>query len=403
MTLYTLSNKLPVKVADGIDQVPLMIVNRDLTNQVVYGDQTIANLNQNTLAVIDPLGSVSLDGTDDIWLLAVSGAPTVDVVPGGTNWSPSPAAIAAQINALGLATSANQASQITQGGTVITNTGTTATNVAGLTVGGSPGGVPMLRGTDNLGNGTAQSLAAGATVTLLNSIAITKASFEGVFKLNLPSAAGTIPFVELSILWQDSNTGLQVGQKLYVLTAGNGPTAALFSYISGPCRGNQITLTMRNFDPAQILTYTWAFNQTAHVYLTDKLLQPIYSGVAAPITYINPAGDPRKGLLAQSSAVIAATATQTRLCAASNSKIDILVDNNGQANAVSFQLATPSSLAAVYNEQAFPVSVYRANVAAGNTSLVEWQMPNGPVVVNVTNTGASGNVTPSWAILLKDT
>lgn len=399
MTLSTLAIGQPLLVVRNGDPAT-MIVNRDLINTVAYGSQDITAANLNALGIIDPLGTVTVDGTQDIYVLPLSGTPVVDVVPGASGWVASPAQIAAQISALGLATAGNQSSQIVQGSSLISNTGQTSTNVANLTTGGNPGGIPILRGTDNFGTATGQTIAASTNATLINGTAITKPGFEAVFQLNLPAAAGTVPFAILQIAWQDSNTGLQVGLKQYILTSGNGPTNMLTYYISGPCRGNQIVLKLRNQDPAQTLTVTWAFNQTSHVYLTDRLLQPTYAATA-PITFTNPNGNPSKGLLLSSAPSIGPNANTIRLCAASNAKVKVNVDNTVQLNSCALQINTPSSTG-LYDEASPPTSLLKMTAAAGAQTFTEWQMPGGATTVQIFNQGATNTITPNVSITLME-
>lgn len=386
-----------------------LLVNNDITNQFFIGnDPGVQSI------PVPPLGSISLGNSQkDIWISTGGVAITIQglLFPSGTQWTPSPAQVAAQINALGLAkevtqqsgntllgtSNTNTANTVTNTGTTVTNTGQTATNVANLTVGGTPGGVPPLRGTDNLGNATALALTANTTATLLNAVNITKPSFEAVIQLNMPAAAGTVPFAALLLKWTDSNTGLLVGQKNYEITAGNGPANVLTFYLSGPCRGNQITLQIRPQDPAQAMTLTWAFNQTSHIYTIDRLLQPSYAATA-PITFQNPGGDPSKGLLASVSAAIGPSSSITRLLAASNAKIKVMVDNTVQVNSCAIQINTPSSVVALYSEAAAPTSLFKATAAAGAQSASEWQLPNGATTLQIFNQGAANNITPNVTI-----
>lgn len=406
----------------------VLLVNNDITNQMFVGnDPGTQNI------PIPALGSLALaDTRKDVWIS--TGGANVSLqallLPSGTQWTPSPAQVAAQINALGLATSANQGTQITAANTgnaslatTVTNTANTASNVStvnttlgspsqsqdvkNLTTGGNPGGIPVLRGTDNLGSGSAQSLTANATATLIASANITKPGFEAIFKLNLPASAGTVPFATINVLWQDSNTGLQVGQKSYVITAGNGPTNALTFYLSGPCRGNQIVLTITNNDPAQIMTLTWAFNQTAHTYIVDRLLQAGYSA-ANPIGYSNPGGAPTKGLLFSANPSIGPNTNITRLCAASNARVLINVDDSGQANGWALEILGPVSSAGpvssplLYGEGSTSVTMLKLNGAAGTFSQTQFQMPSGPVLLNMHNTAANNTISLGVSILIED-
>src|SRR5712691_3310916 len=285
-----------------VQNTSFMLVNPDITNPIFIGNDPGSQL-----ISVPALGSVTLDASKhDIWVSTNGGNYTVNayLMPNGSNWVPSPAQVAAQINALGLAkdttvqttntTLGSPAQNATVSGLAggsssiasdMLNANKAVTTeisslIANGVTGGTPGGVPVLRGTVQLGSASAQSLAAGGTVTLLNNVNISKPSFEAVFKLNLPAAVGISPFAILGVGWQDAVTGLQVGFKQYVLTAGNGPTNALTFYLSGPCRGNQIVLTLQNLDGTQILTYSWLFNVISHIYTIDRLLQPSFATTA---------------------------------------------------------------------------------------------------------------------------
>jgi hypothetical protein len=394
MLTQIFSQSRPVRLVVAGDG-PTLIVNRDLTNAVLYGGQDIASGNINTYAVIDPLGSITVDGTSDLWFIPNSGSPTLDVVQGASFWAPSPAQVATQINALGLAKDTTlQTTNVNTTGiakdssvnTINTTLGIPAQtgDVTGLTV----NGIPPLRGTVQLGQASAQTLAASGTATLLNNVNINKPSFESVFKLNLPAASGTVPFAILGVGWQDAVTGLQVGFKQYALSSGNGPSNAITYYLSGPCRGNQLVLTLQNLDAAQTLTYSWLFNITSHAYAFDKLLQPSYAATG-PNGFGSPAGNPSKGLLFASSPNIGANGNVIRLCAASNAKCKICVDDSGQLNSWAVTITDPASLynAAASNE------FYKFNGAAGSIFNGEIQMPNGPVLVTMFNTAATNAIT----------
>jgi hypothetical protein len=405
-----------------------MLVNPDITNNIFIGNDPGSQL-----IAVPALGSLSLNAKDhDIWV-STNGANYIVnayLMPGGSNWVPSPAQVAAQINALGLATAANQGTQIGHESNTATNTNFTQlflgggfasalTSVAGTTIsddmknaqkgvtteisaliatgnaGGAPGGVPVLRGTANLGTASASTLNGNTTATLLSTVTVTKPSFEAIFQLNLPAAAGALPFASLVVQWTDSNTGLTVGQKTYILATGNGAGNALTYYLSGPCRGNQITLTLQNLETIQTLTYTWAFNQTSHVYTIDRLLQPSFPGTA-PIGFTYAAGNPAKGALFLSQPSIGPNGTVTRLTAAHNAKAKISIDNGAQANGCAVVLQDPNN---VYNSAATNQSFARVVAAAGQQLNQEIQFPNGPLLVNMINQAGTNTITPSVAII----
>lgn len=413
-------SKTPVRIQTYLVQnQSFMLVNPDIVNNIFIGNDPSSQI-----ISVPPLGSITLDaGKHDVWVSTNGGNYTVQafLMPNGSNWVPSPAQVAAQIDALGLAKETTQQTGNTlignvnstlgtpaQDGTVSgvnttlvfgtnpkldtsnTNTNNTNTSVQNLTTGGTPGGIPPLRGTDNLGNGTNTTLTANASSTLLSNINITKPSFEAV--LSLSNGTGSIPFAVLELDWSDSVTGLIVGVKKYVLPCGPAGTPITF-YISGPVRGNQVSVKIANRDPAQAMTLSWAVNQTSHSYVIDKLLQ---SNLVNPNGFTFGAGNPIKGLLFASKPTIAANGTVTRLIAASNAKCKIGIDDGAQANGVNCILYTPSSTT-LYDEAAANQVLYRINVAAGAGSTNEIQMPNGPLLIDMINQGAS-SIIPSVTI-----
>lgn len=405
-----------------------MLVNPDITNNIFIGNDPGSQL-----IAVPALGSVTLDATKhDVWVSTNGASYTVNayLMPNGSNWVPSPAQVAAQINALGLAkdttlqttnTNTNNIANNTTGVAKDSTVNTVATNTTGVakdtsintvnTTLGTPAqsgdvtglttnGIPPLRGTNNLGNATGQSIATGVNAILINTANINKPGYEAVFSLNLPAGVGTRPFAILQLFWTDSNTGLTVGLKQFIITAGNGPANAVTCYLSGPCRGDQITVQLRNQDPAQTLTVTWAFNQTSHTYLADRLLQPLYPA-SAPITFTNPNGNPSKGLLLSTNPTIAASSNTIRLCAAYNGKVKVSLDNTVQANSCALQINTPQS-PALYEEINPPQSLLKLTAAAGAQSQADWNMPNGATTVQIFNQGTTNSIAPNVAITIAE-
>jgi hypothetical protein len=89
----------------------VMLINYDLVNPVYYG--TDPGVNPDTGLQLQALGSFTVTTSSDVWLVSAGPAVDVGVVPGGTQWAPSPALVAAQISALGLATQTWQETQNT--------------------------------------------------------------------------------------------------------------------------------------------------------------------------------------------------------------------------------------------------------------------------------------------------
>lgn len=415
--------KTPVRIQSLLIQNDtVMLVNPDITNNIFIGNDPGSQI-----IPIPALGSVTLDTKKhDLWVSTNGGNFSVSafLMPNGSNWVPSPAQVAAQINALGLAKDTTLQTTNTNTNNIATNTtgvakDATVTGVAkdtsvltvnttlgtptqrvdvqNLTQGGTPGGIPVLRGTDNLGSGNAQNIPANSTTTLIAATNITKPSFEAVLQLSMPTNSGSIPFAIIQVAWQDSNTGLQVGQKSYIMPAGNGLANVITCYLSGPCRGNQIVLNISNQDPAVAMTLTWAFNQTSHIYAFDKYLQATYPPFP-PFNQTQGGGNPSKGLLFSSKPTVNGPAgtTVTRMTGASNAKCKFSLDLGGQPNGLNVTLTTPGGVT-LYDEVITGQVLYRINGTTGAGTTIELQMPNGPLNVNMINQGASA-VSPSVTI-----
>lgn len=82
---------------------PVLLVNRDVSAQVILSDIEGGDPGGQSVNILDPLGSLALDGETDQWAQTITGSAIVEVCPGGRGWSPSPAQIAAQMLAAGLA------------------------------------------------------------------------------------------------------------------------------------------------------------------------------------------------------------------------------------------------------------------------------------------------------------
>lgn len=246
--LYTLANNKPTLVVSAGDS-PTMIVNRDITNTVAYGPQSIAGGNVNALSVIDPLGSVTVDGTEDIYLQAITGVPTVDVVPGATSWVASPAQVAAQINALGLAkdTSVN-------GVTSVLGTPAQDATIAGVnTTLGSPAQqiTPVvLRQLGSIGGAAAATIVPGTPFVAASLIDV------GVFHsydINCFGFAVSPGAVNSSIVYQvvlqwfdDLTSGIPVFEEDWWVWAGRAAPSAGVNTLSGcgPMHGRYMTVSV---------------------------------------------------------------------------------------------------------------------------------------------------------------
>lgn len=73
------------------------IINQDIVNVVSIGRSNNIAFNSGNTAPINPLTPITVDASKAIYAIAPAGTASVVVIPGGAEWSPSPAQVAAQI------------------------------------------------------------------------------------------------------------------------------------------------------------------------------------------------------------------------------------------------------------------------------------------------------------------
>lgn len=422
-TLQTINvNRVPQRIETFMVQNDsYMLVNPDIVNAVFIGNDPGSQI-----ISVPPLGSVTLGQTNhDTWI-STNGANYIVnayLMPNGSNWTPSPAQVAAQINALGLAkdTSVNNVNTTlgvpaqnpdlqTLGGTagrsvaqdMLSSNKAVTREIAALlatgTIGGTPGGIPMLRYTNQLGAATGATLAGNAGATILTNAPVNQPGYEMLFQASIPAGAGTIPFANISFTWSDTATGLTIRTILYVISLANGPANLVQYYMTGPCFGNRLTVQIQNLEPAQTATYTWLINQTSHVHLVDNIIQPNYP-TTAPITFAQPAGTPSSGILCLTHPTIGPSANADRLLGVYSGRAFLIVDNTGVSNGVTIGFHDPTG--SIYGNLAAQIG-NAIQVAAGAVYNGEIALPRGPILLRMRNQGTTGNITPGVTIISED-
>jgi len=84
--------------------IPVSLFNQDLLNPVYYGYDTTITVGGSNASVIDPLGTATLDGSQNIFVIAAAGTADLEVTPGLSATTAGPAAVAESIIESGLAT-----------------------------------------------------------------------------------------------------------------------------------------------------------------------------------------------------------------------------------------------------------------------------------------------------------
>ena len=240
MTTPTLSDKLgdftqvqlgpdlPVPIMNGVPGLSVTLSNQDLINTVTIARRNNFSQGGSNTATIPPLGSVTVDASKTIWGLAPTGTLPLLIFPGGGNWAPSPAQVAAQINALGLAkdTSVNNPaySPITTGNAGLLSTLSAQTNQnTAIPNNIAATGVPLLVLPQSLYNNNF-TVAAGTT-TLIGPFTITQPGYELLFSLWSSVAANV--FLRVTMQWFDPTTGVKVDQQSWYMLAGANATTDL--------------------------------------------------------------------------------------------------------------------------------------------------------------------------------
>lgn len=251
-------------------------------------------------------------------------------------------------------------------------------------------GVPLLRGTNNLGTLALTALGGGNTVTLISTTSINQPGYEAAFVLWFPAGSGTLPFLQLAFIWTDSASGLTVFQRDVVIAGGNGSTNPIRSRMWGPVQGNQLQVVAFNVDPTFTATFDWTVNQTSHVFEHDYAMQAAYASTA-PNGFTNPLGMPATNLIAKHSPTIAASGTDKVLLGLYFGDVQLDIDNTSSAQSVTVQLQDPAGFAT----GTAGATVWKQVVAAGGTLTQPMSLPATPMLLEMQNTATAGSITPS--------
>lgn len=320
VTYEGIGTTLPIRIIQGGGQGSVNVYNGDILNTLLVSPSQNPALT-NSIPV-QPLTNATVDGTAPQYAVALSGTVASCTVSGAGQMSPSPAQIAAQISALGLATSNNQATQIvaetaTAGntGTVATNTGLLGTGIA-LPVGaakdvsvvqvnttlGTPAqhtdvvttlpaniaatGVPLLSLPTASSSQTTKTLAANTVVTW-GPYNISQIGYDFFFSCYSNTPATATP-VSVTINWIDSVSGVTCGSQTWWVLAG-GNLANIAEWIGkGPVEANTVEIVIEAF--AEAITYNYVMLQNSRVYARHDWRSLLFPGTFSG-TLTSPSGD----------------------------------------------------------------------------------------------------------------
>lgn len=332
------------------------IYNGDITNVLLVSPSPTPSLS-NSLP-IQPLTNATIDGTKAQYASALSGTCSQVTVGAASQLSPSPAQIAAQIQALGLATEATQ--QL-----VKTGVNSTATNTTGVAKDTSVNGViPAVNapayGPPTGGNVTTDlpNNIANTGVPLLTKSTLVKnqgaisqnpgvSSNSATFSMTQPGyeilltifATGNfLSSYHLTMNWFDSATGLQTGQEDYWFIPGSGSGAnAHIIFGTGPTKGDQLVITSAVPATSSVaVSHQYVVLQNSRIPLTDfwQTIQFNPAGVTGAST------DVTAGILAASSFSVAANSTGTRLMPFFNGECSLWANTASNTSDLDIQIVT---------------------------------------------------------------
>lgn len=220
-----------------------------------------------------------------------------------------PAAIASQISALGLATTALQA---------------TASQIADA-VGAA--GVPLITLATLLERKSDLAVGAGATV-YGSSLPVGQIGYE-IRIFAQTGAAATVPFVSVALTWSDSGTGDTMQVDTYVVPAAVSPY--YFTVAGrGPSKADQVQVSVTNLDQAVSATVWYDLFQNSRVADHDRWewLNAQVPGLTVPGWTLPTVPPDRNFLGIVTAATIAAGASDTWLCGMHDGMIQVGINMN---------------------------------------------------------------------------
>lgn len=243
------------------------------------------------------------------------------------------------------------------------------------------------------------ALGGGQNHVLVNQAVVSQPSYQLYLNFELATNLGTIPFALIELNWFDSASGYSENTDWFWLPAGQ--LAFCSALVTGPCRGDEVTVTLFNLEPAVILNYNVSMTQTSHTYDQARFIQTDSSAV---VGFTQPGKSAQAGILASSGPSITPTNHQDRLAAAWLGNAVLSVDNSNQPNGALVQVTDPGLITGggmLYGTAASGV-IAASNVGAGATNNATIALPAGPVNIRVTNTGSSGNIAPTVTLARVD-
>lgn len=329
---------------------PMLLQNRDLATTVYLGPDSGMTPTSSDVEILDPLGSLGLDGLSDRWVMTASGTAVVQSSPGGTAWGPSPLLIAEQIAA---------------------------------------SGVPLLRSTTLLAQGTNVALPGSGAVTLPASGFFTLTQIAFYLYIAIQAGAGaTVPFTSVELQWTDTASGVAMPEDQAYIAQGS---TKLVTAAYGPVAASALKVVLTNLD-THAATFDYVLLATSSVYgQVPQVLFASSGGVAVP-GFTGPNVQPQAGLLSSSALAVGAGATVTRLIPLYSGEVDSSITQQGVSSGnFTFQMVPAASLGQF--STAVPL-LSNNTLTGGGIETDRIKLPRIPMLCSYKNSGAvNANVT----------
>jgi hypothetical protein len=380
-----------------------LIVNLDLVNSAMVGGYGVNQNDPTNFATIPPLGSIQYDGTEDIYGNAFAGQNVeVQILPGIKNWTPSPAEVAAQIAALGLATEATQQIVKTNTGDTVSTLGTPAQDptVTGLNTGiptqmlqagvgvtnelaaliatgsaaGNPGGVPLLAKSTVFSNPGNQTFTSGLLRQYGAPSPFPQISYE-IFLSLTSNASETNPQFVVELDWFNSTSGQTVSVERWLLCGGAGVANVYVG--TGRAKGDQLQINITNNGTLSSGTCRVVILQSSRVYIKDDFRSTVFNGIPG---VPNAGWDASANVIMETAPTVAASAQVQRS----------LSMYAGTVRLAAFtQTGTASIFIGTQDLTFTNNTVFQGSVPANGFSNQQFDLPRKQCILIITNTGSS--------------
>lgn len=391
-------------ISQGNGKTSYLILNRAIANELYIGDDSsIAGGNVNSCSLVDPLGfQVVTDAQDWYGLCANQAAGAfcaVDITPNSSAAGISPVVAAEQIAlSVGTFSTAGLALEAT-----LQDTNTTLGAPAqDLTVGGlatsiptniSTTGVPLLANSTVLSNPGNMTFTPGLADTL-GPFTLSQISYEIGIRLQA-NAAETFPYMQVTLQWNDTASGVLICNENYYLGIGSG---GLCRYKAvGRAKGDSLTVILTWNGTVATTAARVVITNSSRIYIRDDFRsQSTFNGIVGVAS----------GTYDIDGSIILGTAPNI---GAGNSVMRSLPLYVGTVRLSSYTQTGAASIAVLSVGQAqiqglSDNGVYALSLGTNVVNTSQFDLPRGQCVLEITNLGgAAQNIGATIVISEQDT